>query len=192
MTSVAPFEAAGVRGHLHRPEGAPRGDVVLAHGAGGNCEAPVLVAAAEALAGAGFCVLRVELPFRRKRAKGPPPRGSGPEDRAGLRAAAQALREMEGGGSVVLGGHSYGGRQASILAAEEPGLADALLLLSYPLHPPTKPGELRTGHFQALSTPCIFVHGRADPFGSIAELETAAAVIPGGAAILPLRAPGTT
>ena len=50
-------------------------------------------------------------------------------------------------GQVWLGGHSYGGRQASMLAAETPGLVDRLLLLSYPLHPPGKPTQLRTAHF---------------------------------------------
>ena len=69
------------------------------------------------------------------------------------------------GGPVVLGGHSYGGRQATMLAAEEPGVAEALLLLSYPLHPPNKPAQLRTAHFPQLRTPALFVSGTKDPFG---------------------------
>jgi len=55
-------------------------------------------------------------------------------------------------GRVFLGGQSYGGRQASMLLASEPGLADALLLLSYPLHPPRRPAELRTAHLPSLKT----------------------------------------
>src|SRR5437016_482172 len=78
-------------------------------------------------------------------------------------------------GRLWLGGQSYGGRQASILAAGEAGLVDALLLLSYPLHPPGKSGERRTAHFPELRTPALFVHGSADPFGTLDEVESARA-----------------
>jgi hypothetical protein len=64
-----------------------------------------------------------------------------------------------------------------MLAAEQPGLVDCLLLLSYPLHPPQRPGELRTSHFANLKTPTLFVHGTRDGFGSIAEMEAALALI---------------
>jgi predicted alpha/beta-hydrolase family hydrolase len=84
---------------------------------------------------------------------------------------------------VGLGGHSYGGRQASLLAAEEPTLASALVLLAYPLHPPGRPGELRTAHFPRLRTPALFVHGTTDPFGSVAELRSALAGIPAPTAL---------
>jgi uncharacterized protein len=81
-------------------------------------------------------------------------------------------------GRVFLGGHSYGGRQASILAAGEPGLADALLLLSYPLHPPRRPAELRTAHLLSLRTPALFAHGSRDPFATREEIEAARRLIP--------------
>ncbi len=51
-----------------------------------------------------------------------------------------------------------------MLEAEDPELAQRLLLLSYPLHPPRKPEQLRTAHFPNLRTPALFVHGDADPF----------------------------
>jgi hypothetical protein len=79
---------------------------------------------------------------------------------------------------VLLGGLSYGGRQASMLAAEEAALADALLLLAYPLHPPARPAEWRTEHFPRLRTPALFVHGTHDPFGSLEELGRARSLIP--------------
>ncbi len=91
---------------------------------------------------------------------------------------------------VWLGGHSYGGRQASILAAETPGLADRLLLLSYPLHPPRKPAQLRTAHFPNLRTPALFVHGSRDPFGTIEELETAITLIPARTQLLEIEGAG--
>jgi predicted alpha/beta-hydrolase family hydrolase len=62
--------------------------------------------------------------------------------------------------------------------AEEPQMADALLLLSYPLHPPGRADKLRTGHFLELRTPALFAHGSVDPFGSLAELEAARRLIP--------------
>jgi predicted alpha/beta-hydrolase family hydrolase len=82
-----------------------------------------------------------------------------------------ALRKLIAG-ATFLGGHSYGGRQASMLFAEDP-IASGLLLLSYPLHPPEKPQQLRTVHFASLRTPALFVHGTRDPFGTIAELQSA-------------------
>ena len=177
MASVSPFAAADVRGFLHRPTKESGAGLVLTHGAGANCEAPLLVATAQAFCDAGLTVLRCDLPFRQKRPSGPPSPANAAADRAGLR---RAVAEMRGlvSGPVFLAGHSYGGRQASMLAAEEPTIATALLLLSYPLHPPKKPQQLRTAHFPALRTRAVFVHGTADPFATIAELETAIAAIP--------------
>jgi predicted alpha/beta-hydrolase family hydrolase len=80
-------------------------------------------------------------------------------------------------GRVGLGGASYGGRQATLLAAERPELADALLLLAYPLHAPGRPQAPRAAHFPAIRTPALFVHGTRDPFGTIAELEAARATL---------------
>ena len=173
---VKPVHEDGVRGFLHAPPGADRG-MVLTHGAGGNCDTPLLGTVADALAAAGFCVLRCDLPFRQERRSGPPSPGDAPRDRDGLRQAANLLRGLVAG-DLYLGGHSYGGRQASMLAAEAPGLAQGLLLLSYPLHPPSKPAQLRTAHFPALKTPTVFVHGSADPFGAIGEMEAALGLIP--------------
>jgi predicted alpha/beta-hydrolase family hydrolase len=80
---------------------------------------------------------------------------------------------------LVLAGHSYGGRQSSMLAAEQQGAAHALLLLSYPLHPPRQPEKMRTDHFPSLSMPVVFVHGTRDPFGTVEELRMAIKAIPG-------------
>jgi predicted alpha/beta-hydrolase family hydrolase len=79
---------------------------------------------------------------------------------------------------MFLGGQSYGGRQASLLAAAEHKLVDGLLLLSYPLHPPGRPAQLRTAHFAETRTSALFVHGTSDPFASSSELESAVKLIP--------------
>ena len=151
--------------------------VVLTHGASSNARAPLLLRLAEAFVATGLTVFRYDLPFRQARPTGPPSPGGAARDREGLRGAVQSMRASVSG-RVFLGGHSYGGRQASILAADHPGLADTLLLLSYPLHPPGRAGELRTAHFGDLRTPALFVHGSADPFGSLDELESARRLIP--------------
>jgi len=162
-----PVKDSPVRGVLHRPVGAQAHCLVLTHGAGSNCQSPLLVALAEAFCAAGWTVLRCDLPFRQARPHGPPARGAGDRDQAGLRAAVAALRR-ETAGRIYLGGHSYGGRQASMLAASDPEVSHALLLLSYPLHPPQLPDVMRTAHLPELHTPALFVHGTSDRFGTIA------------------------
>ena len=177
-----------VRGFIHRPETDVRGALVLTHGAGSNCAAPLLVAVAENFAAAGFIVLRCDLPFRQIRPHGPPT-GNGAQDRAGLRRAAEVLREMAPG-RIFLGGHSYGGRQASMVAAEDTAVAAGLLLLSYPLHPPDRPEQKRTAHFPKLTIPALFVHGSRDPFGSLEEMRAALALIPSPVELLPVEGAG--
>ena len=177
------------REHLHRPTGSEGDCLVLTHGAGSNCDSPLLVALAYAFCASGVTVLRLDLPFRQLRPHGPPPRGSAEHDQQGLRAAVTSMRQQTSG-RVFLGGHSYGGRQASMLSAAEPGLVDRLLLLSYPLHPPQRPSELRTGHFPDLKTPALFVHGTRDGFGSIDELVAAMKLIPARTKLLPITGAG--
>jgi predicted alpha/beta-hydrolase family hydrolase len=178
-----------LRGFLHRPAH-PSGDgLVLTHGAGSNCQSPLLIAMAEAFAGAGFAVLRCDLPFRQNRSFGPPRPGDAVRDREGLKRAVGKIRELTAS-RVFLGGHSYGGRQATMLCAEDPALAAGLLLFSYPLHPPRRPQQLRTQHFPKLQTRALFVHGTRDPFGTIEEIELALKQIPAKTGLLRLEGAG--
>jgi hypothetical protein len=188
-TDGVAFEKEGVRGFLHRPDGRAERGIILTHGAGANCNAPVLLAVTALFCDAGVTVLRCDLPFRQKRKSGPPFPAMAAADRAGLREAVNALSGIVPG-PVYLGGHSYGGRQARMLVADDPDVAKALLLLSYPLHPPGKPEQLRTAHFPELRTPCVFVHGTTDPFGSIDELTAAAKAIPAPTLIFPIERAG--
>lgn len=178
-----------VRGYLHLPARSSDDGLVLTHGAGANCDSPLLLALADAFCASGVTVLRYDLPFRHLRPHGPPPRGSAERDQQGLRGAIASMRRQVSG-RVFLGGHSYGGRQASILSAAEPGLVDGLLLLSYPLHPPQRPSELRTGHFPNLKTPALFVHGTRDGFGSLDELRAALKLIPTRKELFPITGVG--
>jgi predicted alpha/beta-hydrolase family hydrolase len=189
MAASIAFEEGGVRGFLHRPQATGGLGLVLTHGAGGNSAMPLLVAAGEAFAAAGVTVLRCDLPFRQRRLAGPPSPSGAAADRAGLREAVAALRRMVAG-PIFLGGQSYGGRQATILAADEPKAAEALLLFSYPLHPPGKPERLRTEHFPRLAIPALFVQGTVDPFGSTGELRAAVGLIPAPAQIIVIDGAG--
>jgi predicted alpha/beta-hydrolase family hydrolase len=178
-----------VRGFVHLPD-SPNGDgFVLTHGAGSSANAPLLVALAETFSANGCTVLRCDLPFRQTRSFGPPGPGDAARDRIGLKSALAALKKMTPS-RLFLGGHSYGGRQSSMLCAEEPDLVSALLLLSYPLHPPRKPEQQRTQHLPDLRTPTLFVEGTRDPFGSIAEMERALKMIPAKTKLLVVEGAG--
>ena len=174
---------------MHSPE-KPIGDaLVLTHGAGSNSNAPLLVALSEAFAGHGYTVLRCDLAFRQERRTGPPFPGNAERDRTGLRNAVAAMRKSVSG-RIFLGGHSYGGRQATMLVAAEPDLVSGLLLLSYPLHPPRKPEQLRSQHLPNLRTPSLLVQGTRDPFGSVEEIEKALQSIPAKTDLLKVEGAG--
>lgn len=186
--TITPFTAEApdgtVRGFVHHPVVAPgAGGIVLTHGAGSSCRTALLVGLATALADRGLTVLRCDLPFRQARERGGPGRGDPERDRAGLARAVAALGRLTSG-PLFLGGHSYGGRQASMLVAEHPTLVRALLLLAYPLHPPGQPARPRSAHFPSLRAPVLFVHGTRDPFGSIVEVDAARSGIPARSALL--------
>jgi uncharacterized protein len=178
-----------VRGFVHEPPQPNGAGLVLTHGAGANCQSKLLVALAGAFADAGCLVLRCDLPFRQSRPHGPPFPAMAARDREGLRRAVDVLRSKTHG-HIFLGGHSYGGRQSSMLAAEQPQLAAGLLLLSYPLHPPRKPAELRTAHFPQLKTPSLFVHGGRDPFGSHDEMRAALTLSPAKTLLMEVEGAG--
>jgi predicted alpha/beta-hydrolase family hydrolase len=180
-----------VRGFLHSPA-TPNGDaLILTHGAGADCTAPLLAAISEIFAGHGYLVLRCDLPFRQEgeRRTRPPFPGNAERDRAGLANAVAVLRKMVAG-RIFLGGHSYGGRQSTILCATEPDLVSGLLLLSYPLHPPRKPDQLRIQHLPNLQTPSLFVHGTRDPFGSVEEITNALRLIPAKTELMKVEGAG--
>lgn len=163
-----------IAGVAHHPDGEPAGAVVLTHGAGGSRDAPLLTRICDEWAARGWLAVRYNLPYRRRRPKGPPS-GSAAADQAGVAQAVGVVRALTGG-PVVAGGHSYGGRMTSMAVAD--GLAiDVLTLFSYPLHPPGKPERARTEHLPRITVPTVFTHGTADPFGTIDEMRPAAALV---------------
>jgi predicted alpha/beta-hydrolase family hydrolase len=165
-----------IAGVAHRPGGDPAGVVVLTHGAGGSRESPLLKRTCDEWAARGWLAVRYNLPYRRRRPKGPPS-GSAASDRRGIVEAIAVVRELAGG-PLIAGGHSYGGRLTSMAVADDGLVPAALTLFSYPLHPPGKPERTRTEHLPRINVPTVFTHGTGDPFGTIDELRTAAALIP--------------
>lgn len=163
-----------IAGIAHQPTGTPQGAVLLTHGAGGSRDSPLLIRICDEWAGRSWLAIRFNLPYRRRRPKGPPS-GSATADQAGIVEAVEMARTLVDG-PVLAGGHSYGGRMTSMAVAD--GLAvDVLTLFSYPLHPPGKPERARTEHLPRIGTPTVFTHGTSDPFGTIDELRAAAALV---------------
>jgi predicted alpha/beta-hydrolase family hydrolase len=151
--------------------------LVLTPGAGAGSDQPSLVAIEAALAPVGVRVDRIDFPYRLAGKKAP---DRPPVLLATVIEAADALATELGvdGTRIAVGGRSMGGRMCSMAVADGMAAA-ALVLVSYPLHPPGKPERLRTEHFPAITVPCLFVSGTRDSFGTAAELELATAVIPG-------------
>ena len=149
--------------------------LILMPGAGGTKDHPTLLALEEALS--PLPVLRHEFSYRSE-GRRPPPRAP--------KLVAELLNDYEGlirkldcdPKAVIFGGRSMGGRICSMAAAESMPAA-GLLLLSYPLQPPTSPQKLRVEHFENIESPTLFVSGNNDPFGSPEEFKQQVSSIKG-------------
>jgi predicted alpha/beta-hydrolase family hydrolase len=103
-----------------------------------------------------------------------------PRGRAERALPVYAQRLAEVGGPAVIGGHSFGGRVASMLAASDEGAAvGGLVLLSYPLHRPGHPEDQRTEHWPDIRCPVLFLTGDGDPFAGVALMRSAIGAIAG-------------
>jgi len=163
-----------IAGVAHQPVGDPTGVVVLTHGAGGSRESPLLQQVCDEWARRGWLAVRYNLPYRRRRPTGPPS-GSAATDRAGIVEAITLCRSLADG-PLIAGGHSYGGRQTSMVVAAGDAPVNVLTLFSYPVHPPGKPERPRTEHLPDITVPTVFTYGTSDPFGTPAEVRHAAAM----------------
>ena len=171
--------AAGpARVHVTRPRG-PWGLAVLGHGAGGGLGSVDLTAAAAALTAAGWAVALVEQPWlvAGRRIAGPPKAldAAWIPVVAALRCRGGAMATV--GGPLLLGGRSAGARVAC-RTADTLG-ADAVLCLSFPLHPPGRPDTLRAGELALVTDTdraLAVVQGEKDPFGGPGEIT---AYLPG-------------
>src|SRR6478672_9319464 len=140
--------------------------LVVAHGAGAGMDHPFIAGFCEELAAAGVSALRFNFPYLEAGRKSP---GSPKDATAAVVAAVGAATTRTAGRPVFAGGKSYGGRIASMAAAE--GMpAAALVFLGYPLHAPGKTDQIRDAHLYDLTMPMLFLHGTKDPFAEPKEL----------------------
>jgi uncharacterized protein len=142
--------------------------VVLAHGAGAPMNTPFLNSVARGVAAGGYRVARFEFPYMRAR-RDTGRKGGAPDREPILRNSwTEVVEKLGGGGRLVIGGKSMGGRIASMVA-DEVG-ARGLVCLGYPFHPPGRPEKLRTKHLETLATPALVVQGTRDPFGTAEDV----------------------
>jgi predicted alpha/beta-hydrolase family hydrolase len=151
--------------------------LVITPGASAGRDQSGLVAIDRAVTESGLTVERVEFPGQAAgRRRTDPPAICIETVRSATTALAKGLSVTTR--RIAVGGRSFGGRMCSLAVAEGLQVA-ALVLVSYPLHPPGRPDRLRTEHFGALDAPCLFVSGRRDAFAKPEELERETALIPG-------------
>jgi uncharacterized protein len=159
------------------PAGPRCAGLVLAPGASAGRDQPALIAIDEAVSANRIAVERMDFPYRvagRRSPDRPEVMIKAVTDVASAFAGRLGAKQNR----IALGGRSMGGRMASMAVAQ--GLAAAaLVLVSYPLHPPGRPDKSRTEHLGALKVPCLFVSGTRDAFGTPEELEAATALIAG-------------
>jgi predicted alpha/beta-hydrolase family hydrolase len=151
--------------------------LVLTPGASAGRDHSSLVAIDDAISSAALRVDRIDFPYHLAGRRAP---DRPPVLIATIVSAAETLAAELGvpTSHIALGGRSMGGRMCSMAVAEGQPAA-ALVLVSYPLHPPGQPDRPRTEHLGSLDVPCLFVSGTRDAFGTPDELEAATASIPG-------------
>lgn len=143
--------------------------VMLAHGAGGSMEAKTILKLRDVLVGQGAKVARFNFLYKEE--------GRGMPDRMPklMERYAEAVEQVRSEGKrLIMGGHSMGGRTASMLAAELFPM-DGLLLLAYPLHPAGQPTKLRDEHLPKISVPTLCINGTKD---ELCTRELMEAVLP--------------
>ena len=163
---------------LHLKIPTPKGDVsavwhpadgpalVVGHGAGAGMDHPFIVGFCEAVADEGIAALRFNFPYMEAGRRTP---DAAKNAIGAFRSAFETAGDRSGGRPVLGGGKSYGGRIASMAAAE--GMpAAAFIFLGYPLHAPGKTGQIRDTHLYDLTMPMLFLHGTKDPFAEPNEL----------------------
>ncbi|MFT4282076.1 alpha/beta family hydrolase [Microbacterium sp.] len=155
-------------------DGSPRGTIVLAHGAGAGMDHPFLAGVADTFAGAGFDVVRFAFPYAQRGRRMPGPAAHAVAAWGAVFADVVRRRPDV---PVIAAGRSYGGRMASMAAAEGVIAPAALVYLGYPLHPPGAPEKVRADHLPAIAAPQLFVSGTVDPF--LQPLEQFTAVVGG-------------
>jgi hypothetical protein len=165
---------AGLNATAHPAEGGAVALLVLAHGAGAGQRHPFMTAVARGLARRGVDVVTFDFPYMAQGRKVP---DRAPVLEQHFREVAAAAREWSTAPGLFVGGKSMGGRMATHLAAQGMAPLAGVVALGYPLHPPGKPGQLRSAHLPAIAVPVLVVQGEKDTFGTPDELRAALATM---------------
>lgn len=169
---TVPLQAGAATTALVYPAGAPAvgAALILGHGAGAGQHSPFMVDFARALSNLGVDLVTFNFLYIEQRRRIP---DRAPALEACYRSVIDAVRADVASASrfLFIGGKSMGGRIASQVAAGDPTLPVAgLVLLGYPLHPPGRLTERRDKHLPAIGRPVLFVQGSRDAFGTAAQL----------------------
>ncbi len=165
---VSDAPVADVTAVVHVPSRTNGVGFFLTHGAGGDLDGEGLVALAETIADRGHLVVRANLPYREAGRKSPPRATSAAR---GFRALFDRARSQLGPSDTwVAGGKSFGGRVASLAAADGMDVT-GLLFYGYPLHPPGRTERLRVDHWPSVMVPCLFLQGTRDSFCELDLLD---------------------
>ena len=140
-----------------------RAVAIMAHGAGGDLNAKLLVHLQNGLAARSVTVVRFNFLYSEKRKRALDRR---PQLEAVWRSVADWSRKELQSESLFLGGKSMGGRMASYVAAEGYPCA-GVFFLGYPLHPPGKTDKQRRAHLSSIPVPTLFIQGARDSFAKL-------------------------
>jgi len=148
-----------LRFEILKPEPWPTSTaIILAHGAGQGMQSPFMTFFHKELFERGFATVRFNFDYMDAKRQVPDPQ---PKLRARYREVVQGVLSEHKPSRLIIGGKSMGGRIASYIAADEPGV-DGLVFLGYPLHAPGKTNQLRDEHLYALKLPMLFISGTRD------------------------------
>ncbi len=137
--------------------------MILAHGANGGIEHPLLAGAASHLGKAGINTLRFAFPYAAEGKKSP---NVDPVLEEAWLEVIRQVREQVQPARLVIGGKSLGGRIASNILADDAGLADGIVFLGFPLHAPGRHSDERAAHLSRIHKPMLFIQGTRDPLAS--------------------------
>src|SRR5215510_5832192 len=134
--------------------------IILAHGAGQGMHSPFMTYFHSELANRGFLSVKFNFEYMDAKRRVPDPQ---PKLQARYRTIVENVLAEYKPARLVIGGKSMGGRVASYIAGDTPGVS-ALVFLGYPLHPPGKMDQLRDEHLYGLKIPMLFISGTNDTF----------------------------
>lgn len=166
-TTTAVFDPA--------PEPASNCVIVFGHGASAGMDHAGIVNLTSELRARGIHTVRFNFLYMEAK-KGPPDRM--PKLMATFNAVIQSVREKLEPSLLLAGGHSMGGRTASMVAAEESSAVDGLILCAYPLHPAGQPEKLRDAHLPKIAVPALCSNGTRDELCTKTIMDAVVARLP--------------